>query len=274
MTKTINQKPVGYLRRNLQVDEVSLVDKGANPGAKIALFKFQNRDNIDPNPSNGDLPAMTPEELQKALDLQKGEVEKTLSELTAVKADLAKAQEDLKKSEDAAKLAEAELAKAKKDKACKEGEPPELDDEMKKSMSPELLKSFDAMQKRLEESEKVQKDLNDKLELQSLEKQAEQAFPNLPGEPIQKAVLLRTMQGLPDVQKNYLEQVLKSANEAIGNKFEPIGKATNAVLKGDAQSQFDLLVKAHMAKNQVGESDATDAVMKTAEGKELYAKLA
>lgn len=63
----IKSKLVGFLRRNLQVDEVSLVDKGANPGAKVVLTKFDNRVNIDPNPINGDPPAMTVEELQKAL---------------------------------------------------------------------------------------------------------------------------------------------------------------------------------------------------------------
>lgn len=268
----IKNKLVGFLRRNLQVDEVSLVDKGANPGAKVVLTKFDNRVNIDPNPINGDPPAMTVEELQKALAAQKAEVEKTLGEITSVKAELTSVQADLSKAQEAKKMAEDELEKMKQ-KDCKKPPEGELDEDMKKKLDPAVTKSFEAMQKRLEESEKLHKELADKLELQSLEKQAEQAYPNIPGEPVQKAVLLRTVNSLPEVQKKYMEEVLTSANKALESRFTAIGNNTSEVLKGDANQQFDALVKNYAKEHGVSEIDANEAVLKTAEGQALYAKL-
>lgn len=278
------KKPIGFLRRGLKVDEVSLVDLGANPGAKMELYKRKNDDTILLNPANEDPQAMNLEELKKALEAKELEIAKlksekdqlvqkstaadealvkTKAELETAKADIAKANEEIQK---------AKMPKKEAPKDC------ELDEEMKKSLPPSVLQTLESLKKKADEQQKqlaesvaVTKALQDQLELQSLEKSAEEAWPNLPGTSVEKAVLLKTVNSMPEKAKAYFDSVLKAGNEAMAQKMVAIGKS-GVPQPSDADAQLDNMIKSYAETHKVDNATATDAVLKSKEGGLLYAK--
>lgn len=87
---------MGHKLTEIELDEVSLVDAGANPGAHIALFK-----------SKGD--KMNTEELKKALETAEAQTATLTKEKADLEAALAKAKEDaeaVKKTAEEAQTAE------------------------------------------------------------------------------------------------------------------------------------------------------------------------
>jgi hypothetical protein len=84
-----------------------------------------------------------------------------------------------------------------------------------------VLKSQEERIHKQAETIRIEKE---KRELAEFEKAAEKEYPNVPGEPIVKAKILRQIDSINDesVKKGLLE-LLKSANNAIGKSFDSIG---------------------------------------------------
>lgn len=163
---------------DMEIDEISLVDKGANPSAHVTFFK-RNQKGED----------MTLEELAKRLESV--EAENAILKAKAGMTDAEKAYMD--KMEDEEQRKRFMSASADERKKIMSGK------DMKKSQEGEGL------EKRLTDLEEVNKSLlevvnkvRDENELLKLEKRAEAELPGIAGTPEQKAKLLKALESIED----------------------------------------------------------------------------
>lgn len=268
--------------KNLQVNEVSFVDRGACGDANILLYKRKDCDTIYSKGSNfiknptGESP-MTLEELQKQLTALTATVTKQGEDLALV----TKERDDLKKAQEEA------AAKAKDGKwPPKKGEE---DGEMaaKKNLTPEELakkeaddaikKQFEDMEKRAVEAEKVAADaLNiakaerEARELLEYSKRAETEYPNIGGTPEQKGEFLKAIGGLSQDMQKFAKEMLTSHNEAIGKSFHEYGSTRSTEAAGPLE-KLNSLAKAYQeAHTDVDYATAYSKVLGTPEGSKLY----
>lgn len=273
----INKKKKTNIK-NLIIKEVSHVSMGANQAADVLLFKgfkqdFKNRVNINEDfkkdfssLKTGEQP-MNLEELKKALEEQKAETELVKSQNAELLEQVEKSQKELESANSEIEKMKEGDDKKKKEDAAKEKE---MEDKFKKGLDSETAARIEAIEKKAAENEEIAKKLQEENDLMKLEKSAEEQFPHLPGAPIQKALLLKTLNSMSEDQQKYMTEVLKSADTALSVKFEEIGKA-GTVQPG--QEELDTLVKSYQSEHNVDETEAMNQVLKTARGKELYGKL-
>lgn len=263
------------LLKELELDELSLVDRPANAQAMVSLFK---RDN-----SNGDIMENEVETTEKMsdemLDKLKPYMDKGMSEEEAMKAyDF-----DMKKSEEAVEEAAEEINP--------------LAEEVER-----LKADNQNMRKALIENGYV-------IRAESIEKKAPEEFVEYDGESINKAdipaVILKALEAaevakadaeltakaeaaLPnfdvatakELVKSFeaneeIMGVLKAADTAFGASMEEVGKSDVDGEFTTAADKLDALVKSHMDTNSMKKSDyakAYAAVAKTDEGKALITK--
>lgn len=112
----------------------------------------------------------------------------------------------------------------------------------------------------------------DKIELAEFAKRAETEIPYLPGEAAAKAEALRAVAKMAEGPRAALEQMLKAGSEAIGKKTAPLGKDGEKPSFEKADDELDALAKAYAAEHKVSPARAMDEVLKTAEGKAIYAR--
>lgn len=258
---------------NLDLAEVSLVDRGDDPLAKVALYKRKKTVDKQDDVEKGiciEIEIKSPEEEMMEAKMeaeqeaaQMGATEKAAEEIAEVSEDITKADleatlETMQEEFDTlkAKLDEAEtklekFEKAEMEKAAKE-EVIDFDGELvAKSAIPT------AVLKKLEEIEKAR-------EAETLRKRAEEILPNFVGTADERGKLLKS---IGDDEK--LLQILKAADKAFSGLFAEVGK-TDA--KNDLKSADELLndiVKAYQEQKGVDFYKAYAAVIKTAEGKKL-----
>lgn len=130
-----------------------------------------------------------------------------------------------------------------------------------KSASPQfdLLKAMDLRLVKMQEQQ----------DTEAFIKVAESAeYKHLPGEPLAKARMLKTVEGLDENTRKTLTEALKAGNAAMSKSFEQ--QAHGHTVMSTASEKLDGLAKAHADKNGVTFAKAYEAVMNTAEGQELY----
>jgi hypothetical protein len=217
---------------DLSIDEVSLVDSPANPGAKVALFKRESLQELadtakrllhpDTSAEEPDLTmkgntSMTPEDL-----------EKSLGELRAENETLKKSVETEKTRADAA---EAKAATQKKD------EPEPIDAQIEKAAEP-IRKEFAELKKRTEEAEAIAKAEREARLLADFTKRAEAELPNTSGKPEEKGALLKRLS--EKLEKADFETVLtqlKKADKAMAPNFREVG--SGRAVEGSARAQLE-----------------------------------
>lgn len=132
-----------------------------------------------------------------------------------------------------------------------------------------LTKRADAADKRAEVAE-------EKASSADLRKRADDELAYLPGTLDERTAMLKAVDSIEDEdERKAALKALKAGNAAMQKAFSTGG--TSAGMGEDdessAQGRLDSLVKRHADDNKVSEARAYDAVLKTAEGKALYAEM-
>lgn len=230
------------------INEISLVDRGANPGARMLLMK---RDDAGTAGPTGDLTmaektAPTLEQLDKAVQDAAAENAKILAEKTKLEADKAELQKQL----DAANAAAVE-------KAAKE--------------SADLTKRLEDETKARTDLEKRLAQIEDERELsQYVAKAAD--FKHLPLTAAELAPALRAISKLAPEHGEVITKALTATSEALGKALDALPFVSPMAPTG-AEAEWNGLVQKHMAEAKVDELAATDAVAKTEAGRRAYAKM-
>lgn len=110
----------------------------------------------------------------------------------------------------------------------------------------------------------------DKREEAEFAKQADTEIPMLPGQPIAKGRALRAIAKLGADEAKTVNEMLKAGNEAMKARMKVIGQDGGDT--GDTPvAKLDALAKAHATTHKVDYAKAYDEVMRTDEGRALYA---
>lgn len=139
--------------------------------------------------------------------------------------------------------------------------------EFRKSDDPRLI----AMAKRADESEKVAKAERDARETAEFAKRAETEIARLPGDATTKGLVLKHLAGAPEEVRKAGEAMLKAGDEAMAKMLRPIGSDAGRSFS-KAEDELTSLAKAHADKHSVSFAKAYDAVLKSDEGRRLYAE--
>jgi len=249
------------LLKQLQLEELSLVDRPANPLAMAPLYK---RDT-----SQGDTMTETTEKMSDDMKAKlKPYMDKGMSEEEAMKA----YENDMKKADDSAD--EIAALKAENERLRKglldEGYVIKADAIEKKA--PEEFIEYGGEQinkadvpapilKALEEAEIEKADA-------ALTKRAEAELPHFKTEVAKS--LLTAVEKMDEV--DMLMEALHAADKAFADKMEEFGKSDVDGEFATANDKMESLVKAHMEANNLKKSDyaqAYAAVAKTDEGREV-----
>ena len=255
---------------DLELDELSLVDRPANQAATICLIKRDNTMNLeerkayymDKGMSEDEALKKAKEDMQKSDDTEVKEPEVSKADETEVE------QGDLFLAEvDALKAEVSRLTKALEDNGYVVA-----DEEVTKAEEPEYVE-FDGEKvvksdipapvlKALEEAEIAKQHIE-------LKKQAEEILPNFDNEIAAEL--------LGHVAKNdAIVEALKAADAAMGASMQEIGEASVEADMASSSDKLDALVKSYMDENSLSKSQhaiAYAAVAKTDEGKALINKL-
>lgn len=254
------------LLKQLELDELSLVDRPANASAKVALFKRDTEESDMTNEvekMSDDLKAklkpymdkgMNEEEAMKAyqMDMKKSDEEPVDLSLDVLEAEVEtlKAQnEDLRK----ALIENGFVIKADAIEKKEEVETIEVEGEMvvKSDIPAPVLKALEAAAVEKRQIE--------------LRKAAEAELPHFDVE-----VAMQLLDVIKEDEK--VLEALKGADAAFAAAMDEVGeKAVDADML-DPQSKLDKMVEAHAAEHGVNKYAAFDAISKTAEGKALIAK--
>jgi hypothetical protein len=271
------------LLKQLELDELSLVDRPANASAKVALFKRDSKE----------------ETMEKAYKMTE-EQEKNLDNLPpAVRA---KIRENMNKGmnyNEAMKMAEEEMKM--------------MDEDMKKSEEPVEIDEQDILQAEIDtlkvDNERLRKSLIENgfvIKADEIEKKEEVETIEVNGEMVVKsdipAPVLKALEEA-EVQKRQTElrksaeaelphfdvevamqlldvvkgdekvlEALKGADAAFAAAMDETGEKVVDGDMHDPQTKLDKMVEAHATEHGVNKYAAFDAISKTAEGKALIAK--
>ena len=106
----------------------------------------------------------------------------------------------------------------------------------------------------------------------ALEKRAEADLAHLPGDVKTRAAMLKAVDEIEDdAQREAAHNALRAQNESMSKAFETYGAAGQSE-SGSPEDTLDKLAKAYAEKHSVGHAAAYAEVLKTDEGKALYAK--
>ena len=253
------------LLKQLELEELSLVDRPANAQAMVSLYK---RDNSNGEPMEHEVTEKMSDDLKAKL---KPYMDKGMSEEEAMKM----YNMDMKKADEAtAEELEIETLKAENERLRKSL----LDngyvikaDTIEKKAEPEYVE-YDGEQinkadipapilKALEEAEVAKADAE-------LTKRAEEALPNF-NIDVAKSLIAKF-----DEDESVME-ALKGADAVFAESMEEFGKSDADGNFATAQDKLDALVKSYMDENKIKKSQyavAYAAVAKTDEGKALINK--
>lgn len=243
-----------YNLENVVIDEVSIVDEGANQHADVEFFKQKGGLMTDEN--------LTVEDLAKQLNLLREE-NAFLKHRAEMSEEEKRYMDNLYSEEERRRFAGMSSEERKK---AMEGRM-EKSEKQDQGLEKRLKYSEDVIAKQAETITK----LHDKLELMQLEKRAEQEFSHLSGTSDQKARLLKSLEGIED------EEVRKLAIDTLKSKASENEQFTKeaGTSQGAEVGAYDELAK--MAKNYAQQRNVTESqgwaeVLATPEGSKLYQK--
>jgi hypothetical protein len=216
----------------LELNEVSLVDKGDDPNALVTLYKRK------PDGEN-----MTEEEIQALKD----QVAKATASAEATKIENEKLRKFL--LDEGYTIREDSVAKRAPEEMI------EVEGEMvaKSAIPAPILK-------RLEQVEKA-------AEIARLEKRAKEELPNMRGTDLEKGRLLKAVDSVEGADT--LLEILRAADALFGKMA---GEAATEGKEGDMltdEEKLDKMVQDYAAANKVTKTKAYAEVAKTPEGKKL-----
>lgn len=264
-----------YNLKGIMLDELSIVDRGANPGAKIALFKRQGdgmddmtddqkvkmKEYMDKGYSKEDAMKMCMSETKKGGDMDPQELAEKLEALEGQVADLTKRAEgaeielsELKKAADEAgfDIADGKLAKR--------AEPEYIEvagEKIEKSAVPAaILKAFEAKEQEVALMKAKEAEV-------ALAKRGSTELPHLAGTDLAKGKLLEAIGDDADILG-----ALKAADAAIAKAMEEIGSNP---LNDEASASFRLnkMATEFASEHKVPFETAFAEVTKSGEGLRL-----
>lgn len=249
-------KKIGYLK-NLKFFELSLCDDPANPHARLSLFKTKKSVSEKGDPPMADdvkkvadleiqVTALTKRatdaeakvtDLEKSVTAKDAEIGALKTSLTGDVAKLTDQIDDLKKAKTAAET----------DETIKVGET-----EIRKSIVGDSV--FAAMKAQQAETLKER----DARELGEFEKKAEREYPSLPGEPVEKAKVVRAVSMMDEATQKTLNSMLKAGNAALKAGFSEIGQAGQGlgVSADSPQAKMDTMANEFAKANSVSTAAA------------------
>lgn len=271
---------------DLELDELSLVDRPANQAATICLIKRDDNMEdmekaydsyleerkayyMDKGMGEDEAKGKAKEDLDKMSDEEKDKLKERMGKSEEAEAveEVVEVADDLLAEVDALKADNERLLKALEDNGFVV-----TDEEVAKAEEPEYYEFGDEkivksdipapILKALEEVELEKRQI-------ALRKQAEEILPNFDVE-IAASILAHV------AKDDAIVEALKSADAALGASMQEIGEAA---VEGDllgADAKLDALVKSHMDENGIAKKDraiAYAAVAKTDEGKSLIKEL-
>ena len=251
------------LLKQLELDELSLVDRPANASAKVALFK---RDSEEENMEKAyKMSDAEMEEMDKMSDDLKAKLRGMMDKGYTFPEAKKMMDEDMKKADEEVSL-EAELMELKEENENLRkqlGEIVEKKEEVVETIevNGELVVKADIPEpvlKALEEA-KVEKQMIE------LRKKAEAELPHFDVEVAMS--LLDVIKGDAKVL-----EALKGADAAFAAAMDEVGEKSVDADMTDPQSKLDKMVDAYAEEHKVNKYAAFDAISKTAEGKSLIAK--
>ncbi|MCW4027735.1 MAG: hypothetical protein NWE76_09675 [Candidatus Bathyarchaeota archaeon] len=266
---------------DLELDELSLVDRPANQAATICLIK---RDEIMEDMEKGYDSYLDERKMyymdkgmgeDEAMKKAKEELDKmSAKEKEELMARLGKADE-AEVEQEALFLAEVDALKAevsRLSKALEENGYVVSDEEVTKAEEPEYIEVEGEQVAKSDIPAPVLKALEEaaiEKRMVELRKQAEEILPNFDNE-IAASILAHV------AKDDAIVEALKSADAALGASMSEIGEASVEADMASSSDKLDALVKSYMDDNNLAKKDhakAYAAVAKTDEGKALISKL-
>lgn len=252
------------LLKQLELDELSLVDRPANASAKVALFK---RDSEEENMEKAyKMSDAEMEEMDKMSDDLKAKLRGYMDKgYTFPEAKKMMDEDDMKKADEDISL-EAELIALKEENENLRKELGEVVE--KKEEIVETIEVNGEMVVKADIPEPVLKALEEaKVEKQMIElrKKAEAELPHFDVEVAMS--LLDVIKGDAKVL-----EALKGADAAFAAAMDEVGEKVVEADMSDPQSKLDKMVDTYADEHKVNKYAAFDAISKTAEGKALIAK--
>lgn len=114
--------------------------------------------------------------------------------------------------------------------------------------------------------------LRDEADMTRLVKQAESELKHLPGEAVVKAKVLKSIERMPQSERDALTAMLKSGDAACADGFKPAAAAGEPAV-GAAEATLDGMVTKYMTEHKVTKSAALKAVYASEEGKALLEEI-
>ena len=267
---------------HLEIHEISLVDRPANTGARVAVWKRdaagagsppvgtddaagdgRHRSKSMPEGKTDTRVADLEAALKKAeaanealkLDLEKA---KAVTALSPAEAEFMKGLP--REEQDGFALADAETRKAAIDKA----EKAKADDPVAKALAEHKAE----LAKARADTEELRK----QLEAEKFAKRAETELPSLPGTPVEKGAALRQVEKLGDGGKHLLA-MLKAGEAAMAMQLKEKGVAGDPedVNKDEAMAQLDKMAEEAAKADGITKAQAYARVIKTDNGRKLAA---
>lgn len=264
-----------YELEELELDELSLVDDPASPGARVVLAKRNGG-----NPSTkggiskmGDKEKARLKELMDKEGMSEDEAKRYMEKEAQKMADDAqKRADELEKRVEALTKALGDAGfEVDGDKVTKraEEETIEIDGEKvaKSAVPAPILKRLEAQAKDLD-------DLKKAAEIERLDKRASVEIPNIGGSPKVHRALLKAVDGISDeeTRKGALD-ALKGASKMLAKSFAEVGHTgADDADENSAMGQLNKMAADYAEANDVTFEQAFAKVCATKKGRELFAK--
>ncbi len=242
-----------YRLTKLRLNEISIVDAGADPNAVVTIFKRDDR-------SNGGKP-MT--DLEKMV-AQMGEATKTIADLqgSVAKANADSATKDATIADLQKRLAVAEAAK---------GSGADDEDPILKAADPLVAAEIIKLRKANASAAKQLAQLDEEREIKKV---AVQITTDMRGLPVKAddfaPILKRAMGAMDEADSKELVRVLKAASNAVEDSLRSTGLPAHLVQKSDAEAEIETLAKAKQKAENITFAKAYDDVL--AQNPALYSR--
>lgn len=259
--------PKKRILTDFRLDKISAVDNPCQEGARMAIIKRKEDDNMD---------TITKKEHEDAIAKLKGEHKTALDALTA---DVAKIRADLEAANGLAKMSDEDkeymaacvdaeskkkfvdaTAEVRKDLIAKRKAADETvvvaGVQVRKSAVGEAtFNILKAQQKQIEDGAEAIKKANEATENASIAKRVQDEFANLAGKPEDTAKVLKHIASAPADVKTALDTILKSAQQLAKLGFNRLGHGDGRELKKGQKPFLDAVDKI-MAQDKITKSAA------------------
>lgn len=254
------------LLTKLIIDEISGVDRGANPGAKVAFWKRDNNDDQGDKTMNVEELAKKFEDLEVTVTKQSETIEKLQAENTDLQtiskmSDAEKEYMGTLSDEEKAKFMgmKGDERKAYMDKAkMKKSDDGDQNDAINKALEAEVSKR--------EALETEIKKLREEREYDAFIAKVSKEVPALKSD--EKADFAKSLFKMDEASRETVLKELKAAEKIKSDYL--VEKGTSARGEDDPVSKLEVLAKKYADENNVTKEAAMTEVLKTREGAELY----